>query len=54
MITKNTIAIVGSSPQYANGVMDPFSELSALAVKYQIGLHVDCCLGSFMIAINKM
>lgn len=49
LITKNTIAIVGSCPQYAQGVIDPLSELSKLAVKYEIGLHVDCCLGSFMI-----
>ena len=28
--------------------MDPISELSKLALKYKIGLHVDCCLGSFI------
>ncbi|ETO35994.1 sphingosine phosphate lyase-like protein [Reticulomyxa filosa] len=48
-ITKNTIAIVGSSPCYVQGVIDPISELSKLAVQHNIGLHVDCCLGSFML-----
>eukprot|EP00484_Ammonia_sp_Unknown_P021730 CAMPEP_0197027352 /NCGR_PEP_ID=MMETSP1384-20130603/7273_1 /TAXON_ID=29189 /ORGANISM="Ammonia sp." /LENGTH=531 /DNA_ID=CAMNT_0042456183 /DNA_START=48 /DNA_END=1643 /DNA_ORIENTATION=- len=47
-ITSNTIAIVGSAPQYAQGCMDPIMELSKLALEYQIGLHVDCCLGSFL------
>ena len=47
-ITSNTIAIVGSAPQYAQGVIDPIMELSKLALEYQIGLHVDCCLGSFL------
>ena len=26
-------------------------ELSELAVKYQIGLHADCCLGSFLVSL---
>ena len=47
-ITSNTIAIVGSTPQYAQGIMDPIMELSKIAIEYQIGLHVDCCLGSFL------
>ena len=27
---------------------DPIPELAALARRYNIGLHVDCCLGSFL------
>lgn len=27
---------------------DPIPALGALASKYNIGLHVDCCLGSFI------
>lgn len=29
--------------------MDPIEELSFLAVRYNIGLHVDCCLGGFLV-----
>ena len=47
-ITSNTIALVGSAPQYAQGVMDPIGALSRLALEHQVGLHVDCCLGSFL------
>lgn len=49
LITSNTIAIVGSAPQYAQGVVDPIQSLSKLAIKYNVGLHVDCCLGSFLL-----
>jgi sphinganine-1-phosphate aldolase len=47
LIDSNTICIVGSAPDYAFGNFDPIEELSALAIKYDVGLHVDACLGSF-------
>ncbi|ESK81959.1 sphingosine-1-phosphate lyase [Moniliophthora roreri MCA 2997] len=47
-INPNTILLVGSAPNFPDGNMDPISELSQLALKYKIGLHVDCCLGSFI------
>ena len=48
-ITSNTIAIVGSAPQYPHGVMDPLPELSLLAIKLGIPLHVDACVGGFVL-----
>jgi len=50
-INRNTIAVIASAPQYAQGVLDPISELSELCVKYNIGLHIDCCIGSFLLPI---
>lgn len=32
---------------------DPIPQLGALARKYNIGLHVDCCLGSFLMPFLK-
>ncbi len=52
-INSNTIALVGSAPQFPHGVVDPIPELSRLAVEYKIGLHVDCCLGSFVIPFAR-
>lgn len=52
-ITKNTIAIVGSTPSYGTGTCDPIAELSKLALEFNIGLHVDCCLGSFIMPTLK-
>lgn len=33
----------------AAGAIDDITALGKLAVKYNLGLHVDCCLGSFLI-----
>jgi len=52
-ITKNTICIVGSAPCYSVGTVDPIPELAQLALKYNIGLHVDCCLGGFFVPFAK-
>lgn len=49
-INKNTIALVCSAPCYAQGVVDPVEELATVAKARNLPLHVDCCLGSFLIA----
>ena len=48
-ITKNTIFVVGSAPQYPHGVMDPIEDLAKIAKANGIGLHVDACVGGFML-----
>ncbi|KAJ9602987.1 Dihydrosphingosine phosphate lyase [Cladophialophora chaetospira] len=48
LINPNTILLVGSAPNYPHGVVDPIPSLSKLAVAHKIPLHVDCCLGSFL------
>ena len=52
-MTSNTIMIYGSAPNFPQGVIDPIEELSTLAIKYDIGLHVDCCLGGFILPFAK-
>ncbi|OWZ49928.1 sphinganine-1-phosphate aldolase [Cryptococcus neoformans 125.91] len=47
-INPNTVMIVGSAPNFPDGAIDPIPELGALAKRRNIGLHVDCCLGSFI------
>lgn len=49
LITPNTIFLVGSAPQYPHGVVDPIAELGALAQERGLGLHVDACVGGFML-----
>lgn len=49
LIDGNTVAIVGSCCQFAHGTVDPIEELAKLALKRKIGLHVDCCLGGFLV-----
>ncbi|GAA5814070.1 hypothetical protein MFLAVUS_007560 [Mucor flavus] len=47
-ITKNTVMIAGSAVNFPHGIADDIVELGKLAKKYDVGLHVDCCLGSFI------
>ena len=49
LIDENTIAIVGSAGNYAHGLVDPIPELGRLALERGIGLHVDGCLGGFLL-----
>lgn len=49
LINSNTILLVGSAPNFPHGIIDDISTLSKLAFKKKLCLHVDCCLGSFMV-----
>lgn len=48
-ITGNTIMLVGSAPQFPHGCIDPIQEIAELGVKYNIPVHVDACLGGFLV-----
>ena len=48
-IDDRTILLVGSAPSYAHGVVDPIEELGAIAAKRDIWLHVDACIGGFLL-----
>jgi sphinganine-1-phosphate aldolase len=48
-ISRRTIGLVGSAPQYPHGVVDPIGELGTLAMKHGIPLHVDACVGGFVL-----
>ena len=54
-ITDNTIVIVGSTPSFPHGVIDPIEELSEIARDNDIGFHTDACLGGFILPwANKL
>ncbi len=48
-ITKDTVAIIGSAGNYPYGTIDPIEELSAVALEKNTWLHVDGCLGGFIL-----
>ncbi|KAM3913487.1 sphingosine-1-phosphate lyase 1 [Leptodactylus fuscus] len=52
-ISKNTAMLVCSAPQFPHGVIDPIEEIAKLALKYKIPLHVDACLGGFLIVFME-
>ncbi len=49
LINANTVLLVGSAPNFPHGIMDDISALSKLALRRRLPLHVDCCLGSFLV-----
>merc|ERR1711872_1066945 len=49
MISGRTAMLVGSAPQFPHGSIDNIEEIAALGVKYGIPVHVDACLGGFLI-----
>ncbi|KAG1715776.1 hypothetical protein ID866_1400 [Astraeus odoratus] len=48
-INPNTIILVGSAINFPDGNQDDIVALGKLASGHNIGLHVDCCLGSFVL-----
>ena len=44
-IDDETVLVVGSAPQYPQGVIDPVAEIAALADERDINCHVDACMG---------
>lgn len=53
LVNGNTAIILGSAPNFPYGTIDNIPALSDIAVKHDIPLHVDCCLGSFVIAFYE-
>lgn len=49
LINDDTILLVGSAPQYPHGVIDPIEALGALARERGLFLHVDACVGGFLL-----
>lgn len=48
-IGRNTVLVVGSAPQYPQGVIDPIEEIAAVAAERDIPMHVDACLGGYFL-----
>ncbi len=48
-ITDDTVALVGSAPNFPHGLVDPIEDLSELARARGIGFHTDACLGGFLL-----
>lgn len=44
-VDENTVLIVGSAPQYPQGVVDDIVSIAKIASDAQINCHVDACMG---------
>ena len=49
LIDGNTVMLVGSAPAYPHGIIDPLEEISKLALEKNIWMHVDACVGGYML-----
>ena len=54
MINRNTVMILGSAPEYPHGIIDPIAAMGEIAQKKGIPLHVDACVGGFILPFMEM
>lgn len=52
-INKNTCMLVGSAPHFPHGIIDPIVGIGKLGLAHKIPVHVDACLGGFLIPFMK-
>jgi sphinganine-1-phosphate aldolase len=48
-MTARTVMVVVSAPTFPQGVIDPVVEVAAFTQEAGVPLHVDCCLGGFLL-----
>jgi glutamate/tyrosine decarboxylase-like PLP-dependent enzyme len=53
-ISPDTILIVASAPSYPQGVIDRITEIAKLGKSAKCLVHVDACVGGFMLPFLKM
>ena len=54
LVGANTVLVVGSAPQYPQGVVDPIPEIAALADAVGANCHVDACMGGFVLRFAEL
>jgi len=54
LVDKNTALVVGSAPQYPQGVVDDIAGIGALAIEVDANCHVDACMGGFVLPFAEM
>ena len=52
-VGPNTIGIVASAPNWPYGHVDPITELGELAIKQALWLHVDACVGGYILPFMR-
>lgn len=52
-VDEHTLALVGSAGNYGYGTIDPIADLGQVALDCGVGLHVDGCLGGFVLPFGE-
>ena len=53
-VGPETVLVVGSAPQYPQGVVDDIPAIAALASSVGANCHVDACMGGFVLPFAEM
>ncbi len=53
-VNEQTALLVGSAPQYPQGVIDPIPQLADLAATVGASMHVDACMGGFVLPFMEL
>ena len=48
-VDECTVLLVASAPSYAHGVVDPVTEIAAIAAERGLRCHVDACIGGWVL-----
>jgi sphinganine-1-phosphate aldolase len=54
LVGANTVLVVGSAPQYPQGVQDDIGAIAQLAMGVGANCHVDACMGGFVLPFAEM
>jgi sphinganine-1-phosphate aldolase len=54
LVGPDTVLVVGSAPQYPQGVQDDIPAIAALAQSVDANCHVDACMGGFVLPFTEM
>lgn len=54
LINRRTVLIVGSAPGYPHGTIDPIEAMGEIAQRKGVPLHVDACVGGFILPFMAM
>jgi sphinganine-1-phosphate aldolase len=52
-ITERTVGLVASAPNWPYGFVDPVPEIAALAERRGLWMHVDACVGGYVLPFAK-
>lgn len=53
-VTPDTVLVVGSAPQYPQGVVDDIPAIAQLAAQAGANCHVDACMGGFVLPFAEL
>ena len=54
LVDDDTIMVAGSAPCFPYGVIDPITELAAMARRRGLWMHVDACVGGYLAPFARM